>query len=257
MNYWFVFSDGRLLLRRDDDGTYGLPFQEGNPTGNVAEIESPFRLGGEACKVVNCGETPSAMDDARYVFVPLRSCYERLSDAHFQMAGKVSEWLNWDEETRYCGKCGAKTKWQTAISKVCPECKREIWPKLSPAVIVLIRREDKVLLVQSRTFRRRYYGLVAGFVELGESLEESLMREVREEVGVEICNLKYFGSQPWPYPRNLMIGFTADYRSGEIKIQDEELNGGGWFSRDNMPEIPGKVSIARRLIDSWLNEFKH
>lgn len=252
MSYWFIFSEGRLLLTRAEDASWQVPLQEMSPIGHDDEAYAPFTFNDVDCKVVRCEEDACIKDESQLRFVALRSCYELLDAEMFKWAGKASEWLNWDEETRYCGRCGAETERQTVISKVCPKCHRELWPKLSPAVIVLIRRDDKVLLVQSRSFKRSYYGLVAGFVEMGESLEQSVKREVHEEVGIEICNLQYFGSQPWPYPRNLMIGFTADYKSGEIKLQYEELNRGGWFTRDNMPDIPGKVSIARRLIDSWL-----
>ena len=111
-----------------------------------------------------------------------------------------------------------------------------------------------MLLVQSKSFKSDYYGLVAGFVETGESLEEAVYREVREETGLEIRNLRYFGSQPWPYPRGLMVGFTADYLSGELHLQSTELNKGGWFNRQSLPAIPEKLSMARMLIDDWLEK---
>ena len=105
--------------------------------------------------------------------------------------------------------------------------------------------------MHAKNFRRDFYGLVAGFVETGETLEEAVKREVAEEVGLEITNIRYFASQPWPYPSGLMVGFTADYVSGEIKLQEDELSAGGWFSKNNLPEIPEKLSIARKLIDDW------
>jgi NAD+ diphosphatase len=107
-------------------------------------------------------------------------------------------------------------------------------------------------MVRAKNFRGTYYGLVAGFLEAGETLEECVHREVMEETGIRIKNLKYFGSQPWPYPSGVMIGFTADYESGEIKLQDEELSAGDFFRKDNLPEIPKKLSLARKLIDDWL-----
>ena len=151
-------------------------------------------------------------------------------------------------------------KFETEISKRCTECGKELWPQLATAVIVRITRQsnlngkpaEEVLLVHANNFRRPYYGLVAGFVETGETLEDAVRREVREETSLEIRNIRYFGSQPWPYPCGLMVGFTADYASGEISLQRSELSNGGWFTRDNMPAIPGKASIARRLIDDWL-----
>ena len=124
---------------------------------------------------------------------------------------------------------------------------------ITPAIIVAVHRNDEILLTRSHTMRGNYMGLVAGFVEPGESLEECVRREVKEETNLEITNIRYFGSQPWPYPSVQMIGFHADYLSGEIEIQREELVKAGWYSRENLPEIPGKVSLARKLIDDWLS----
>ena len=138
------------------------------------------------------------------------------------------------------------------ISKKCTQCGKEIWPQLATAVIVLIHKGDEVLLVRAKNFRRDFFGLVAGFVETGETLEEAVAREALEETGVKITNIRYFASQPWPYPCGLMVGFNADYVSGEIHLQKSEIAKGGWFRRDNLPEIPEKLSIARMLLDDWL-----
>ena len=117
---------------------------------------------------------------------------------------------------------------------------------------MLVRRGDEALLVRSHSFKGKHHGLVAGFLEPGETLEECVAREVREETALEIGNLRYFGSQPWPYPCGVMIGFTADYVAGEIRIQEEELISAAWFHRDALPELPMKLSLARRLLDAWL-----
>jgi NAD+ diphosphatase len=119
---------------------------------------------------------------------------------------------------------------------------------------VLIHKGDEVLLVRAKNFRTDFYGLVAGFVETGETLEEAVAREAFEETGVRINNIRYFGSQPWPYPCGLMVGFNADYVSGDIHLQKSEIAKGGWFKRDNLPTIPEKLSIARMLLDAWLDE---
>jgi NAD+ diphosphatase len=127
---------------------------------------------------------------------------------------------------------------------------------LSTAIIVLVRKGEEALLVKAKNFRRDYYGLVAGFVETGETLEECVAREVMEETGLKIKNIRYYKSQPWPYPNNLMLGFFAEYESGEIKVQEEELLDCRWFNRHAMPEIPGKLSMARMLLDEWLGKKK-
>ena len=144
----------------------------------------------------------------------------------------------------------------TAISKRCTQCGKEVWPQLATAVIVLIHRGDEVLLVHAKNFKSDFYGLVAGFVETGETLEEAVHREVMEETGIKIKNVTYFGSQPWPYPSGLMVGFNADYVSGEVRLQQSELSKGDWFSKNNLPTIPEKLSIARMLIDAWLKKEK-
>ena len=217
----------------------------------------------------------------RLEMMGLRKSHAVLSPEEYQLAGKAAELIYWDQNTKYCGCCGSPTKWMTDISKKCTECGKEWWPSVSTAIIVRIcrirqfdnlqldncRKRDaiqssnckssncqisEVLLVRAKNFRSNHYGLVAGFVETGESLVEAVRREVREETGIEITNIRYFDSQPWPYPFGLMVGFTADYAGGDIHLQTAELCEGDWFTRDNMPPIPDKASIARRLIDDWL-----
>lgn len=183
----------------------------------------------------------------------LRQSYYKLSRELYLKAGKCQELNYWDQNTKFCGVCGAPTKMHTEISKQCTNCGKQVWPSLATAIIVLIHRGDEVLLVHARNFKGDFYGLVAGFVETGETLEEAVHREVMEETGLAITNLRYFGSQPWPYPSGLMVGFTADYVEGEIHLQKEELSRGKWFTKDNLPTIPEKLSIARRIIDAWLD----
>lgn len=184
----------------------------------------------------------------------LRPSFYKLSKELYLKAGKCQEILYWDKNTQFCGVCGAPMKLHTDISKRCTNCGKEVWPQLATAIIVLIHRGDDVLLVHARNFKGDFYGLVAGFVETGETLEEAVRREVMEETGLTITNLRYFGSQPWPYPCGLMVGFNADYVSGEVHLQRSELSKGAWFNKNNLPTIPEKLSIARKLLDNWLNE---
>ena len=138
--------------------------------------------------------------------------------------------------------------------KKCPRCGNEMFPAISPAILVLIRKGEEILLVRARNFRGTFYGLVAGFLETGETLAQCVEREVKEETGLQIRNISYFGNQPWPYPSGLMIGFVADYAGGEIRLQDEELSAAEFFSKDKLPEIPHKLSLARKMIDWWLEQ---
>lgn len=186
--------------------------------------------------------------------VSLRSSFDVLEPDIYAMAGKAHEILYWDQNTKFCGVCGAPMKLHTDISKRCTQCGKEVWPHLATAIIVAITRNEgrEILLVQSNKFKADYMGLVAGFVETGETLEQCVRREVMEETQISIKNIRYYDSQAWPYPSGLMVGFIAEYDCGELKLQRSELNKGGWFSRNNMPAIPGEVSLARRLIDAWM-----
>lgn len=252
--YYFVFCKGDIMLERLEDGTYTIPYLEQAPTEikpwtNVMNI-SP--LGDRDVRTYRI-DTP-VTNDSRYEMCGLRPSYYKLPFELYLKAGKCQEILYWDQNTRYCGVCGAPMKMHTDISKRCTQCGKEVWPQLATAIIVLVHRGDEVLLVHAKNFRSNFFGLVAGFVETGETLEEAVHREVMEETGLTIDNIRYFGSQPWPYPCGLMVGFEADYVSGEIKLQQEELAAGAWFTKDNLPTIPEKLSIARKLIDYWLEK---
>jgi NAD+ diphosphatase len=254
--YYFVFCKDDLLLLPLDDGSFTIPCQDEPPTElkpwtHVMSV-SPMGDGTEVATYrLDTPPTVSAFSPT-----PLRQSFYKLPRELYLKAGKCQELLYWDQNTKYCGICGAPMRMDTDISKKCTECGKEVWPQLATAVIVLIHRGNEVLLVRARNFRTDFYGLVAGFVETGETLEEAVAREAMEETGISITNIRYFASQPWPYPCGLMVGFNADYVSGEIHLQQSEIAKGGWFTRDNLPNIPEKLSIARMLLDNWLMEKK-
>lgn len=248
---WFIFNNDLLLLQKKDNG-YGLP--EGS-------IPPAFITGKQAAQVIASadgteyiGMAGDATEDLpeKYEMVNLRASYDYLDEQSYAMAGKAFEIIHWDRNSRYCPACGVPMVRNTPISKRCPVCKQEFYPAISTAIIVLIRKGDSVLLVRAKNFKGNFYGLVAGFLETGETLEECVRREVMEETGLEIGNITYFGNQPWPYPSGLMVGFIADYAGGEIKLQEEELQSGAFFPKDRLPELPRKMSIARKMIDWWL-----
>ncbi|MBR6997905.1 MAG: NAD(+) diphosphatase [Prevotella sp.] len=256
--YYFVFCKDDLLLEPLPDGSYTIPLCENPPTEVKpwTVILNIAPLGTTQVKAYAI-DTPVA-PDGRLEPCPLRQSYYRLPRELYLKAGKCAELVFWDKNTRYCGVCGGTMKLHTDISKRCEHCGKEVWPQLSPAVIVRITRgTDEILLARGRNFRGDFYGLIAGFVETGETLEEAVVREVREETGLSITNLRYFASQPWPYPCGLMVGFTAEYASGQIHVQREELKNVAWFHRDHLPKLPEKLSIARWLVDDWLGEHAH
>lgn len=253
MKYWFIFCKDDVMLEKKSDGTFTIPLGEEcpielKPWHTIHRIQ-PMDDGTDV-RTVRI-DNPITNNE-RFEMCGLRQSYYALNSSLYLKAGKCREILYWDENTKYCGVCGAPTKLETDISKRCTGCGKEIWPQLATAIIVLIHRGNEVLLVRGKNFKRDFYGLVAGFVETGETLEEAVHREVLEEVGLKIKNLRYFGSQPWPYPCGLMVGFEAEYVSGEIKLQKEEIAKGGWFNKENLPNIPEKLSIARKLIDNWI-----
>lgn len=247
---WFIFYEDRLLLHKEGSG-YTIP----------RGVESPLAVdhslvltntGAEACRAAAVSRLQE--ETAEYVMVGLRASWDYLDEPSYRLAGKAYQMLYWDSHSRFCPACGTAMEQTGAIVKRCPACRYELYPRISTAIIVLIRRGEEILLVHARNFRGTFNGLVAGFLEVGETLEECVRREVREETGLEIAHIRYFDSQPWPYPSGLMVGFVADYVSGEIKLQEEELSRGAFYRRDNLPEIPRKLSLARRLIDWWLAE---
>ena len=187
------------------------------------------------------------------VFHPLRPLWTLLGEELFALAGRAVQIVEWDRSHRFCGRCGTPTEPAgRERAKRCPSCGQLAFPRVSPAMIVRVTRDDEILLAQGARFPAAFYSVLAGFVDAGESLEECVAREVREEVGIEVASIRYFGSQSWPFPHSLMVGFTAEYAGGEIVIDPEEIVDAGWFRRDRLPEIPPSISIARRLIDGWL-----
>lgn len=201
-------------------------------------------------------EFAQSEEDAEWV--ELRSSWQRLGDEKWQLAAKMQELQNFRSANRFCSFCGGQMRKASDISLKCEACGREIWPALSPAIVVLVTRDNgqEALLVHAANFKRKgMHALVAGFVETGETLEQCVAREIREETSLEVRDIRYAGSQSWPFPSQMMIGFTAEYAGGELCAADGELTSLGWFSRDNLPELPSPPSLSRRIIDQWINHF--
>ncbi len=197
---------------------------------------------------------PGAGPAGKYHLVPLRLLSLSLTGDILGILGRAVQLARFDQTTRFCGRCGSATHMkEDEIAKLCPRCGLLTFPRLSPAIIVRITDGDRILLARSPHFPPGMYSVLAGFIEPGESLEAGVHREVFEEVGVRVTGLTYFGSQPWPFPDSLMIGFVAEYREGSIRCDGVEIEDAGWFGRDRLPELPGPLSISRALIEDFLS----
>jgi NAD+ diphosphatase len=186
--------------------------------------------------------------------VDLRRLWAEVDDETWSVASRAVQLVDWARTHRYCGSCGTPTEASPSErARRCPGCGLLAFPRIAPAVIVLVERGDgRALLARNVSFPGSMFSCIAGFVDPGEALEEAVAREVREEVGIDVCDLRYVASQPWPFPHSLMVGFRARYAGGEIACQEDEIAEAAWFATDDLPAIPPPISIARRLIDDWV-----
>ena len=200
---------------------------------------------------------PETALPSNWITVPVRRIFTTFSVEGGACASGIIRACHvsaWRRESHFCGTCGSKNDDVPGfIQRLCPSCGRLEFPRICPAVIVIITDdEDRILLAHNKRFRAGLYSHLSGFNEAGESLEETVMREVREEVNIKIKDIEYVKSQPWPFPNSLMTGFKARFASGVIQPDGEEIEDAKWFSRDNLPELPGEGSLGRFLINSWL-----
>jgi NAD+ diphosphatase len=245
---WYIVRTGASVLV-DRHGTPLLA--AGNPVETAEPSIFMGLLDGVATWAVGTDASSNVPDG--YEWQPLRSLGARVDSPAWMLAGRAVQLVEWARTNRFCGRCGSATELAARERAAwCPSCGLNAYPRLAPAIIVIVERDGTILLGQGRGFRGMYSAL-AGFAEPGEPLEETVRREVREEAGVEIAHIRYFGSQPWPFPHSLMIGFFATWLSGEIEIDGEEIVDARWFNADNLPDIPPPLSIARRLIDDWIS----
>lgn len=254
--WWFAFQGPKLLVYQGSDSV-SIPCLVDFAELGLISLSHHYlgHLDDRDCYAVELAEgTPLPPGMA---LEGLRQIYGRLDEALFWVATRAVQIVDWDRTHLFCGRCATPLRTKRAErAKECPICGQLHFPRLAPAMIVLVERGRKLLLARSRHFLPGMYSVLAGFVEPGESLEEAVVREVKEEVGIDVKDIKYFGSQPWPFPHSLMIGFTATYAGGEITLDDSEIEDAGWFTADNLPPIPGKISIARKLIDWFVERQK-
>jgi NAD+ diphosphatase len=254
--HWFIFQNDQLLLLKQNTEKK-LPTQS-----SIAEL-TPHFIRQHAMGEFNqisciCAELPlNLFFPEQFEAMPLRKALDLLGIDWYVAATKAFSILNWDRNHQFCGRCGSVTSivHPGTFERICDSCGLALYPRISPSIIVLIKNEDKLLMSRSPHFPPGAYGLIAGFVETGESVEEAVHREVREEVSIEIKNIRFFGSQFWPFPDSLMIGFTADYAGGELIIDHREIEAAGWYRYDDLPGRPStSISIAKKMIDSFIAE---
>jgi NAD+ diphosphatase len=187
----------------------------------------------------------------------LRALFGALDDSLFALAGRAFQIMDWDRSHQFCGRCGTPTQLKAGErARVCPKCGQLHYPRIAPAVMALVRKDREFLLARSPHFPPGMFSALAGFSEPGETLEQTLVREVKEEVGIDVANLRYFASQPWPFPHSLMIAFHCDYAGGEIRPDPGEIEAADWFRADKLPQaLPSPISISRRLIEATLAEL--
>ncbi|MDA8126187.1 MAG: NAD(+) diphosphatase [Deltaproteobacteria bacterium] len=253
--YWFIFRNGKILTLTE--GTATKPLLIRTRELPQLNIEKALHIG--ELDRIDCyalfDETEKGIEIPHSEWVSLRLGYGKFSEEMFQIYGRAAELLVWASQNRFCGRCGAPLALKADERCFqCPACRFISYPRISPAIIVAIEKEGKLLLARGARFQSEIYSVLAGFVEPGETLEECIRREVREEVGIEIKNIRYFKSQPWPFPDSLMIAFTAEYAGGELTIDPTEIVDAGWYSPEDFPPIPGKFAIARALIDHFLEK---
>jgi NAD+ diphosphatase len=248
ISWWLLRCENQFFVV--DGGFSGKTF----PLGRASDFGDPaaaLDIGswqGKPCRAAEIERVPVEVPGELSLLRPLHGL---AGVEAFALAGRASELLDWQKNHRFCGHCGTPTaKKPREFAMACPACGLLAYPRLSPAAMVLVERGDDLLLARSPHFRPGVFSALAGFVEAGESIEQCAVREVREEVGIEIARLRYFRSQPWPFPNSLMIAFFADYAGGEITPDPTEIEAAGWFPRNALPPLPDQASIARHLIDA-------
>lgn len=215
-------------------------------------LETKYQTYHELYDVEESFEAPEG-----YVFKTLRDCRDYYSTVSYKAALQGMNLLNWSRINQYCGVCGNKYSGINADkSKKCDQCGHLQFPQTSLAVITAIIKDDQILLAHNAKFPEGLYSLIAGFVEIGETLEAAVEREIMEEVGLKVKNIQYFGSQPWPFPNSMMIGFVAEYESGDINTDDIEIVDANWYTEETFPKIPDHYSIARQIIEYYKRNNK-
>ena len=247
---WFAFRKAEILVLGGAE-TPAMPCCFDLTEHGVTVERSQYLglYGGKHCYAVAVLETQPLPEG--WAALGLRDLFGLVETTLAALSGRAYQILEWDRNHRYCSRCGTPTELRTdERSRSCPACRYTTYPPVTPAIMILITNGRKLLLARKAAFPQGRFSALAGFVEPGEMLEDTIVRETREEVGVEIRNIRYFGSQPWPFPHSLMIAFTAEYAGGKIQPDGVEIEEAHWFDAEQLPKLPPPISISRRLIDT-------
>ena len=203
--------------------------------------------------------TPDSPVSDQAMLAPLRTLLGRMPDALFSICSRSLQLTDWKNNNKFCGVCGSKMKGHESERAMYCECNNIlIYPKISPCIIVLVTNGENLLLAHNKNFPGNFFSTLAGFIEAGESAEDAIHREIFEEVKVKVKNIEYFGSQSWPFPSQLMLGYHAEYLEGEIKPDGVEIDNADWFHFENLPQVPtGNISISGQLIESYINKLRN
>ncbi len=254
---WLVVGPRGLLARRGQEKGErpALPSEDELQTLGI-ELDDAHYLGELNDAEVRAVGLPDRRDlPAPYAVLSVRELVQAFDEETFALAGRATHVLDWATSSRFCGRCGTKTeRLESERCMKCPSCALTMYPRIAPAVIVLVRKGDQALLARNARFPIPFFSTLAGFSDVGENLEQTVEREILEEVGIRLQNLRYFGSQPWPFPHSLMIAFTADWRSGDVTVDGDEIAEARWCDVDALPLVPPRISIARQMIDAWVEE---
>ena len=248
---YYLFRGAEILMRFDENDQFE-PVPDADPLIDKLDQEKTHYLGELAGRHVFASEISNTGIEEKTL--GLRALFGRIDRLTFNVASRAVQVLNWHQSHQFCGRCGGRNiPHERDRAMVCRNCRLHVYPRLSPSIIVLVHREDEVLLARNHRFPEGMYSTLAGFVEPGETIEQTVHREVFEEVGLQVSPPQFKGSQSWPFPDSLMLGFHAEYAGGDILCQEDEIADAQWFPLGDLPAIPGKMAISRWLIDSYLS----
>ncbi len=256
---FLIFYNKKLFVKKKSNSLELIQFSDIFNFISKLKINTVFHVNKDSGRDYYCidiGDNVPEYSECGAEFYDLRSIINFFSPAQFKLASTAAQFIYWEKTSKFCGECGALNEFSTSDrARFCPRCNKNYYPVITPAIITAVMKEKKILLAHNKNFAAGIYSLIAGFVEPGESLEECVRREVLEETGILVKEVKYIKSQSWPFPGNIMIGFYASYESGEIKPDGSEITRAAWFDKNSLPPLPAPGSLSRSIIDSVFSDF--